>query len=265
VTPPPDTHAEAIFARARAAIVARAYPKTIAYKVRISGLRDGTWTSRTYASFERWPSERVIARAFSEEEIANPSHPRGIDIGIMGITANRAENDDILGIPKLAPTYAFGLGSSPEPDQVPSASGALKTIGSVVATARNYDVRLAGEETVAGMRCWHLTLRPLGNPGKYRVRDLWIEEGAYQLVRLHTYGNFTNKDTGAGWWTVDYAQTGGSWYLTNESSFGPVETDGGTYERLAVQFVDIRADPDERLDFGAGGANDEAIIVEPSQ
>jgi hypothetical protein len=265
--PSADARAEAIFARTRAAIVARSYPSTIAYKVRVSGSRGGTWTGRSYQSYERWPSGAVLARTISDEENAHPTKPSGVTLGFFGMSTGASGQADLLGVPKLAPTYAFGLGTPPQTEPGPGSAGGsgLRTIGSVLAQARNYAARLVGEESVDGTTCWHLRLRPLGNPGKYRLRDLWVEESSYQTIRLRTYGNFTAKETGSGLWTVAYALVGGSWYLTSEISNGPVEGADGWYAHVAVQFTGIAADPNETLDFGLSTVDDEAEITEPPQ
>jgi hypothetical protein len=134
----------------------------------------------------------------------------------------------------------------------------------VTAVKRNYDVRLAGEETIDGRACWHLTLKPLGNPGTYRVRELYVEEATNQTVRLRTDGNFTAKATGSGSWTVNYAELDGSWYLADETSDGPVASDDGDFDKVEVRFVDIRSDVRENLDFGVPGVEDAQPLVEPA-
>ena len=270
-SPAADAKAEEIFARTRAAFVARRYPAELSYGVRISGLQDGTWSGRTYHTFERWPSGRVVARSISDEETANPAHPHGTSIGIPffgDIGGGEKKDKDVLGPPRLAVTYAFGLAPTPVDVPLPGdvatpAPGAPRTITTVTAVKRNYDVRLAGEETIAGRACWHLTLKPLGNPGTYRVRDLYVDESNDQTVRLKTDGNFTIKATGSGLWTVDYAEVDGSWYIADETSDGAVDTDAGHFDRVDVKFVDIANDPHENLDFGISGTDDETPVVEP--
>lgn len=263
--PSPDARADEIFARTRAAFVARAYPPTISYSVRVSGLRGGTWTGRSYRGFEHWPSSELISHTMSDEEMANPATPRGINIGFLGMTVDKDDNHDILGIPKLAPTYAFGLvGALPHQDEATTDTGAPRTIIAISATARTYDVSLFHEETVGGALCWHLLLRPVGNPGKYRLRDLWVDEKTYQTVQLRTDGNFTASDTGSGLWTVSYTSIDGFWYLSSEISEGSIETEDGTYDRIAVQFADIKPDPHEALDFGLDDTTpDEPDLTEP--
>ncbi len=265
-----DAAAEEIFARARAALVARTYPAEMSYGVRVSGLAGGSWKGRTYRTFERWPSGKVVARTISDEETANPTRPKGTMIGIPFLpVATEAKADrDILGVPQLAVTYTFGLAArpAPVPDVEPSAQpGAPRVIGSVTARKRNYEAHLAGEETIDGHPCRHLTLVPLGNPGTYRVRDVYVDETSDQIVRLRTDGNFGAKETGKGFWTVTFAESDGTWYLSDESSEGPVDTDAGSFDRIDVRFVDVTSDLHENLDFGLSGADDVPVLDEPAE
>jgi hypothetical protein len=267
-TPTPDVRAEEIFAKARAALAARAFPPTIKYAVRISGLSNGKWTGRTYDSFEDWPDGTVFSRSISEEEAANPVKPPPFCFFGLGAPKKAGlELPDLIGFPELAVTYTFGLAPPPAADPEPSSTSiptGLKTIGTVEAVSRTYDVRLAGEEPVDGNACWHLTLRPLGNPGKYRLRDLWVDESSNQVRRLVTDGNFTRPGLGSSAWTVSYVQLGNSWYLSSEISSGPVSGPATRYDKVDVQFLNVTADPGENLDFGIAGSTQDVPLVEPS-
>jgi hypothetical protein len=269
-TPSPDVRAEDIFARTRAAFAARSYPSTMKYGIRISGFRKGAWIGRTYDAFEEWPEGTVFARSISHEEAANPYKPPVVakkffeNFGDPPPQSGGPQGPHILGFPELAVTYDFGLRPRMMLEPSPEATGTgLRTIGAVRAESRTYDVHLAGEESVDGSLCWHLTLRPLGNPGTYRVRDLWVDEDSYQTRKLVTDGNFTRKETGAGRWTVTYAQSGDAWYLKNEISERPFGDAAGQYDHVAVQFLDVAADPHENLDFGLAGSAQNDLIVEP--
>ena len=238
--------------------------------MRISGFQNGKWTGRTYDAFEHWPERTIVARSISEEEAANPYKPGQFATSILDNflpakpQSGGAQGPLILGYPQLAVSYAFGLAQPPALHPVPVANEpGPRTIGVVRAVARTYDVRLAGEQTVDGSICWHLTLRPLGNPGTYRVRDLWVDERSYQTRKLTTDGNFTRKETGSGLWTVTYVQTGDAWYLGSEVSDGPVTVDTGSYDHVAVQFVNVSADPHENLDFGLASEQNDELVVEP--
>jgi len=268
-SPSPDLRAEDIFARTRAAFAARTYPPTMKYGIRISGFRNGGWSGRTYDAFERWPERTVFARSISEEEAANPYKPPMYaksfldNFGVPGPQSGGAQGPHILGFPELAVTYAFGLTPRTTFAAEPEATGGLRTIAGVRAVSRTYDVRLAGEDSVDGNACWHLTLRPLGNPGTYRVRELWVDEQSYQTRKLVTDGNFTRKETGSGLWTVTYVQSGDTWYLESEVSQAPIDDDSGRYDHIAVQFIGVTAAPHELLDFGLAGTAENDLVVEP--
>ncbi len=268
--PSPDLRAEEIFARTRAALAARTYPATMKYGIRISGYRNGGWTGRTYDAFEHWPKRTVFARSISEEEAANPYKPPMFASSFFGnfgpppAQSGGPQGPHILGFPELAVSYGFGLVPRETVEAAPEPTGTgLRTIGTVRAVTRTYDVRLAGEENVDGSACWHLTLRPLGNPGTYRVRELWVDEDSYETRKLVTDGNFTRKETGSGLWTISYVQSGNTWYLANEVSQGAVVDDTGRYDHIAVQFVGVTADPHENLDFGLAGSAEDDLVVEP--
>jgi hypothetical protein len=262
---PPDARAEEIFARTRAAFAARTFPSELKYGIRISGLRDGTWTGRTYDAYEAWPEGTVDARSISEEEAANPVRPPTFCFFGLGAPKRAGlELPGILGFPKLAITYAFGLAHPPRDGETESVDTSLKTIAMVRAVSRKYDVRLVHDEDVDGYPCWHLTLTPLGNPGTYRVRDLWVDKSSYQTRLLVTDGNFTGKETRSGRWTVSYAQDGTSWYLSREISEQPVNDETGRFDRVAVEFINVVADPHENLDFGISGSSKDIELEEPA-
>ena len=69
----------------------------------------------------------------------------------------------------------------------------LQTIATVTAVDRAYDIRLAGDETIDGRLCYHLVMHPLRDPERYRLRDLWVEHGSYQVVRLTYEQPFNTK------------------------------------------------------------------------
>lgn len=74
---------------------------------------------------------------------------------------------------------------SPQPSPPPNlAPDPLQTIATVRANAHAYDVVLAGEESVDGRECYHLTLHPRLDPDRYPLRDLWVEETAFEVVQL---------------------------------------------------------------------------------
>jgi len=214
---------------------------------------------------EDWPEGTVEARSISEEEAANPVRPPTFCFFGLGAPKRAGlELPGILGFPKLAVTYTFGLAHPNRSSDANDADTSFKTIATVRAVARKYDVRLADDESVDGYPCWHLKLTPLGNPGTYRLRDLWVDKSSYQTRRLVTDGNFTGKETGSGRWTVSYVQDGDAWYLSTEISEQPVSDETGRFDRVAVEFVNVIADPHEILDFGISGSTKDIELEEPA-
>jgi hypothetical protein len=80
-------------------------------------------------------------------------------------------------------------GASMQPDV-----SALRVIANVAAFARpDYAIDLVGIETVDDHSTYHLRLRPLTDPAKHNLRDLWVDVTTYDLWKAHyigTYGGY---------------------------------------------------------------------------
>jgi hypothetical protein len=82
----------------------------------------------------------------------------------------------------------------------------LKTIATVSAKAQAYSVAFDGSERVGGVDCYRLKLRPLGDPERYPLRQLWVEKGTNQIRRLTYEWDF--GDNHRGLVHYDFAQQG---------------------------------------------------------
>jgi hypothetical protein len=87
---------------------------------------------------------------------------------------------------------------SPPPNLVPDP---LRTIAVVTAVSHTYDVTMAGEEIAGGRRCYHLRLRPRGDPERFPLRDLWVDETSFEIVQLTYARPYPQRDT---WASVQY-------------------------------------------------------------
>jgi hypothetical protein len=72
---------------------------------------------------------------------------------------------------------------SPPPDLAPDPLE-LKTIATVTSAGDPYDVTLVGIESINGRRCYHLRLRPLGDPDRFPLRELWVGTADFEVVAL---------------------------------------------------------------------------------
>lgn len=83
---------------------------------------------------------------------------------------------------------------SPPPNLAPDP---LQTIATVTANSHAYDIALAGEESIDGRHCYHLTLHPRADPERYPLRELWIEDSSSQVVQLTYARPYVERDTWA--------------------------------------------------------------------
>lgn len=78
-------------------------------------------------------------------------------------------------------------GEPPLPD-VPQP---LKTIAHVVVYAPpNYAIDVAGTGSVDGHACYHLRLRPLSEPQRHNLRELWVDTTTYDLWKATFDGEY---------------------------------------------------------------------------
>jgi hypothetical protein len=234
-----DAYAE--FARVRAAVAAARYPERIDYAIAVTGTegsqaRTDTFRARYYAA-----TGELRVQTITAQEAADPPHPHGFDytlnITLYGVgihTKNLAPskaNEDLLGVPFLTPTYSFGISRAPLQIESPapspeasdqSAAPALKTIAVVVSPQRDYDISFAATEPVGGVPAEHLVLRPLRDPNRFRLRDVWVDP-ATKLPRAAVIArNFTVAPEDTVPWKIDFGQRDGGLYITQETALAPL-------------------------------------------
>jgi hypothetical protein len=102
----------------------------------------------------------------------------------------------------------FGPGGTPlgffrqvgnEPPALPPpnlAPDPLKTIATVTAKARTYAVSFDGSEFVGGVDCYRLKLKPLGDPERYPLRQLWVDKASSQIRKLTYEWDFGDNHKG---------------------------------------------------------------------
>jgi hypothetical protein len=259
----PDPYA--LFARARARWAAQQYPHYLSYTVRISGVEGDRTVTNTYASFTDTQTGAIRVHATSAEEAAQPYVPRGVNFNAtlkisysrhtqlsqpsadgdvhaaktMNVT--QREQYDLLGVPMLSPTYSFGLTPAGTAEKTQTAAPpSLKTIASLTAVHRDYNVRFDGIEPIDGVACYRLKLTPRGSPAVYRLREVWIEPSAGTTRQALLQGNFTEGPAPALPWLVHFALLDGAMYIRSESALQPVSYLGRTYTNVTVSFERVQ-------------------------
>jgi len=93
----------------------------------------------------------------------------------------------------------------------------LPIIASVASARKDYDVTLLEPGILEGRAAYHLGLRPLHDPHKYRLRELWVDPTTYLPLRAIVAGNFTLAPMTDVPWQIDFANVGSSWYVSREA------------------------------------------------
>jgi hypothetical protein len=88
-------------------------------------------------------------------------------------------------------------------------------------------------------------LRAVHDPGKYRLRDLWIDENDYAIWRLRVAINFVAGPGTKIPWTVDFIDIDGEHYIDREIAGAPMAVAGEIYTQTSVEFENISAAGDE--------------------
>lgn len=262
-----------IFSRARATWSAQHYPQYLSYTIAVNVTEHGVGKSKHYHLAYDSHSEQIDVNPVSDEERAAPPVPSGFIWHLKPKrqfqtlfdkkVGNPGEAVDYLGVPKLSPTYSFGMKANaggedgrdddalvaeirrefhdPMPaaknDEL-AANGKLKAIANVTSRARSYTIRLAGIEVIDGRECYHLILQPNYNSQQLRLREAWIDTQTFQTRRLLNAGNFTGSDVP---WLITFANVGTAVYIASEVAQAPVGVGAHRYEHASVSFQGITA------------------------
>ncbi len=261
-----------IFARARAYWLTQRYPMKMQYEVAVSATEGGKARVERYDSGFDAVKNEIVFDPVSDYDRAHPVDPTGVNFSIglafLAIPVGKPLPPiDWLGVPKLAPTYSFGMAPfvpaptptpfnsaalveqirqefhDPNPRAVPtpSATPGIPEIATVVAHDRNYTITFLGTETIDGHACYHLAVQPQRDPGRLRIRQAWIDETSYATWQLLDASNFRNGVGTRVPWTMHFADVDGAHYISEEDASAPMARRGEIFSHVAVRFEDLPA------------------------
>lgn len=264
--PAAQTDPYAIFAAARTHWEAARYPAQVSYTVAVTVTHNGTSSAAHYHSYYDSVQNRVDVNAVSDEEIANPYTPHGISVFFSPFGAHIPLSSpertfDYLGVPVLAPNYSFGIAGfvprspgtndpelvaeirrefcDPTPNRNARPDSGLKTIASVEIVRRTYVIELAGMSQIGGHDDYDLKLRPISEPGRYRLREVWVDAQTFATDKLVSQGNFTQGGMTGVTWTIDFRQINGAPYLASESTTQSFRLTRRAYDSAKITFTDV--------------------------
>lgn len=139
------------------------------------------------------------------------------------------------------------VATSQQPGQPDVASG-LKTIASVEAIANPpYRFELVGTEDIDGHATYHLRLRPVRDPKRYNLMDLWVGTTDFDLWRAAYLGSYTYRNLASpSYVSVDFKPVSGYW-LSSRVIFTYVANgiaDGGPNLLVSEVLLDTIAFPE---------------------
>jgi hypothetical protein len=263
--PPAPTAADALFAAARRARSESAYAHYALYATVVTFRHGGHHVVSTWDTVEDLRRRLVHAHSIRREEAARPHVPHGIAIGVTagpsgpiygmppkGRIINHEPTDDPIGQVTFAVDQDFGLALTAPPigatvsmSQVATTVSTLPNIGRTGTVARTYDITDLGDLAEGGVTMHHLALRPLREPRRYRLRELWLDTKSALPVRAVVAGIGDDWPLDAVDWRVDFKQLDGGTYIARETALSPLDTDGGRLDDVTITFDDLR--PTNRL------------------
>jgi hypothetical protein len=252
-----DAYAE--FARVRAAVAAARYPEHVDYAVVVSGTDGSKPRTDRYRARYFPETGELRVQTITAEEQAHPPHPHGFNFSFsMALCGGRCETgqavsntknltpskeiEDLLGVPFLTPDYSFGIAHPAvklHAEPVPQGTG-LKTIAIVVSPQHDYAVTNAGDETIDGKQTEHLVLKPLHDPNRYRLRDLWIDPATKLPLRAVVSRNFTVAPEDTTPWRIDFATVDGGLYIASETALATLHMPHGRFVTSATVTFDYK-------------------------
>jgi hypothetical protein len=262
---PIDPNAEALFTAARSARSQSSYAHYSVYATVVRFRRNGRPVSSTWDTTEDMQRRLVHAHALSREEGAHPHVPHGINMGIsggpsgpiMGVPpkgqiVSHEPGDDPIGTLTFAVDQDFGLAlnapqiaSTADMSEVSVTVTTLPHIGRTGTIARTYAITDLGDIAEDGVSLHHLGLRPLRDPRRYRLRELWTDVKTSLPVRAIVAGIGNRGPLQSVSWRIDFTQLQGGTYITREIALEPLNTDGGQLDDVTITFAELR--PTNRL------------------
>jgi hypothetical protein len=269
---PPDP--EQIFRSARKAWSLINYSRYATYTVAVKFRNGETTIVRHYDAIADLRRDIVFARTFSHEEIANPSIPHGISVrlgsvnGQGGAQANNEPNGDRIGPVALSVNYSFGISLLPQKTAVVSSGKEIQfppnlpIIGTTSSVTHDYAVRIM--DLSDGGKTYHLGLEPTHDPGRLRLRQMWVNAETFVTKRILISGNFNQNPYETVPWLIEFKRIGGADYITTETAEAPLEFDDNTtLPNVTISFEDLKL-LSAMPQYGSVGANDSAdALAEP--
>ncbi len=253
------TAADKLFEAARTARSHSSYAHYAVYAT-VLRFRTGSHTvTSTWDTIEDVQRRVVHSHSQRREDAANPHVPHGINFGVgvglggpnaspeRGEVLNAERDDDPIGQLTFAVDQDFGLAldapsisASRDMADVATAKAPLFRIGRTGTIVRTYEVTDLGDVAENGVALHHLGLRPLRDPKRYRLREIWTDAKSSLAVHAIVAGVGNHDPLDAVRWRVEFAQVDGGTYVARETALEAVDSSAGPLSDVTISFEELR-------------------------
>ncbi len=253
------TAADKLFEAARTARSRSSYARYAVYATVLRFRAGGHTVKSTWDTIEDVQRRVVHSHSQRREDEANPHVPHGINFGIgvgpggpnaapeRGEVLNGERDDDPIGQLTFAVDQDFGLAldapsisASRDMADVATARVPLLRIGRTGTIVRTYEVTDLGDVVENGVPLHHLGLRPLRDPKRFRLREIWTDAKSSVAVRAIVAGVGNHDPLDGVRWRVEFAQVDGGTYVARETALDPVESGAGRLDDVTISFEELR-------------------------
>lgn len=267
---PPLTDPNAIFAAARAAWGTSTYPRYADYDIVVRYRNGGRTVQRSWITTEDVRHEIVSSRIFAREELTNPPSPGGTYFVIPFLAgAMRPKDPEPVGQVALAVTQDFDLAPQAQrftykgPSDADAAASRLATIGRTQTQRRLYEVTLVETLHEGSATTYHLTLTPLVDPWRHRLRELWVDAATMKPLRAVVAGIGNRAPLTKVDWMVDFHEVEGGFFIDHEHALEPVDYGGnGHFTDFTITFAPLQLghEPADPQSFAFGATSDPSEV-----
>jgi hypothetical protein len=129
---------------------------------------------------------------------------------------------------------------------ISASAAALPHLGRTGAVARTYEITDLGDVAADGIALHHLGLRPLRDPHRNRLRELWLDAKTLIPLRAVVAGIGDRPPLDTVSWRVDFVQLEGGTYVARETALAPIDYGkAGILQDVTITFAELR--PTNRL------------------
>jgi hypothetical protein len=247
---PSAPDADAIFANVRKTWGQGAYPRFAEYTTVVEYHKDGRHLKHSWETTEDFRHGAIYSKMFSREQLnymGDPDYRINIGIPFFG-NLTKPQPKDPIGHVAFAVDQDYGMAPVQRAFQTPPSqhdfnaqASKLQVIGRTGTTARDYEVRLI--ETLDGPdgKEYHLGLRPLRDPQRFRLREIYVDADTYRAEEAVVDGISNRAPLSKVPWRIEFREVAGATYIARETALQDLDYGrAGLLRWVTISFEELK-------------------------